>query len=137
MTEKLSFKEKRNVLVVEDEKPLQEVIKSKIEKCGCTVVTARKVEQALDYLEQGMKIDVIWLDHYLLGKDTGLDLVSKLKSDGSKWKNIPVFVVSNTASEDKIKCYLELGITKYYTKADYKLEEILADIKKHLEEEKQ
>jgi two-component system response regulator VicR len=128
------FKEKRNVLVVEDEKPLQDVIKTKIEHCGCAVVTARTVEQAMDYLEQEMKIDVIWLDHYLLGKETGLDLVAKLKAEGSKWKDIPIFVVSNTASEDKVKCYLALGVTKYYTKADYKLDFILSDIKKHLEE---
>lgn len=132
--EKIKFHKKRNILVVEDEKPLQDVIRAKIEKCGCSVVTARTVEQALSYLEEGMDIDVIWLDHYLLGKENGLDLVAKLKAEGSRWKNIPVFVVSNTASEDKIKCYLGLGVEKYYTKADYKLDQILSDINKHLEE---
>ncbi len=121
-----------NILVVEDEKPLQDVIKAKVEKCGCSVVTARTVKQALSYLNEKMKIDVIWLDHYLLGKDNGLDLVAKIKEDGSKWKNIPIFVVSNTASEEKVKCYLALGVEKYYTKSDYKLDQILGDIKKHL-----
>ena len=109
----VKFKEKRNILVVEDEKPLQDVIRAKIETCGCAVVTARSVEQAKDYLEQGMKIDAIWLDHYLLGKETGLDLVIKMKAEGSKWKSIPIFVVSNTASEDKVKHYLHLVV--YFT----------------------
>lgn len=131
--EEVKFKEKRNILVVEDEKPLLDVIKAKIEKSGCNVVTARSVEQAISYLEEEMKIDVIWLDHYLLGKENGLDLVARLKADDSPWKNIPVFVVSNTASEDKVKCYLSLGVTKYYTKADYRLEQILGDIEKYLE----
>lgn len=129
----LKFKEKRSILVVEDEKPLLDVVKAKIEKCGCSVITARSVEQAEDYLEQGVKIDAIWLDHYLLGKETGLDLVSRIKVEGSKWKSIPVFVISNTASEDKVKHYLALGIEKYYTKSNYKLDEILSDIKKHIE----
>lgn len=130
----VKFHEKRNILVVEDEKPLLDAIKAKIEKCGCSVVTARSVEQALGYLEEGVKIDVIWLDHYLLGKETGLDLVAKLKAEGSAWKNTPIFVVSNTASEDKVKCYLALGVEKYYTKADYRLDQILEDMRKHLEE---
>jgi CheY-like chemotaxis protein len=123
------------VLIVEDEKPLQDVIKKKMETCGCSVVTARSVNQAIGYLEEGVKIDVIWLDHYLLGKETGLDLVARLKSSDSPWRQIPIFVVSNTASEDKVKCYLGLGVTKYYTKADYRLDQILADMKKHLEDE--
>jgi len=99
--ENTKFSEAKNILVVEDEKPLLEVIKIKMEKCGCSVVTARSVEQAIEYLKDGMKVDIIWLDHYLLGKENGMDLVAKLKAEGSEWKDIPIFVVSNTASDDK------------------------------------
>ncbi len=122
----------KNILILEDEKPLLAAIKKKLEDEGFSTVSARSVEQAVDDLDQVEKIDAIWLDHYLLGKEDGLDLVAKLKEDGSKWKDLPVFVVSNTASADKVKTYLELGVEKYYTKADNKLEDIINSIKKSL-----
>jgi len=126
--------ENKNILVVEDEKPLLEAIKQKLEMNNFSVVTARSVEQAINYLKDIKKIDVIWLDHYLLGKENGLDFVVKIKEENSKWKNIPVIVVSNTVSPEKITTYLRLGINKYYTKADYRLDKIIEDINKFLEE---
>lgn len=119
------------ILVVEDELPLQEVIKKKLENNSFKVVTARKVEQALNFLEELKRVDVIWLDHYLLGKENGLDLVIKVK-DNKEWKKILIFIVSNTASADKISSYISFGVDKYYTKSDFKLEDIVKDIKARL-----
>jgi CheY-like chemotaxis protein len=120
---------KKTVLIVEDEKPLADAIKIKLEKSGLSTVTARSVSQAIQYLDDGVKVDTIWLDHYLLGDECGLDLVIKLKTEGSKWKKLPIFVVSNTASADKVKSYISLGVNKYFTKADYRLDQIIGDIK--------
>jgi DNA-binding response OmpR family regulator len=127
---------KKVILVCEDERPLAEAITKKLEKNGFEVVTSRTVTQALRYLEEGVRIDGIWLDHYLLGKEDGLDLVAKIKEDTSAWKNVPIFVVSNTATAEKVHSYMKLGVKNYYTKADFKLEQIIADIKNHFEEEK-
>jgi len=123
----------KNILVVEDERPLSEAIRIKLEKTGFSVVTARSVDQALGHLQDGIIIHAIWLDHYLLGQGNGLDLVINLKGDNSPWKNIPIFVVSNTASPDKVCSYLHFGVNKYYTKADYRLDKIIGDIKSFLE----
>ncbi|MFA6028031.1 MAG: response regulator [Patescibacteria group bacterium] len=123
------------ILVVEDERPLAEAIKAKLTKSGFEVVTARQVKQALNYLEDKMKISAIWLDHYLIGEENGLDFVAKIKNN-EQWKKIPVFVVSNTASAEKVKSYLRLGVNKYYTKADFRLEDIISDIKEYLEHPK-
>ena len=120
------------ILVVEDERPLAEAIKIKLEKSGFAVVTVRTIEQTLDYLEDIGIVDAIWLDHYLLGKENGLDFVTKLKAHDGAWAKIPVFVVSNTASPDKVQSYLRLGVHKYYTKADHRLGEIISDIKDFL-----
>lgn len=125
----------KTILVIEDEKPLLEAIKKKLELNGFATVTARSANQALAYLEDVGGITAVWLDHYLLGKESGLDFLAKIKEEGSKWKKIPVFVVSNTASADKVQSYLGLGISKYYTKADYRLDQIIGDIKKSLKEE--
>lgn len=122
----------RTVLVVEDERPLADAITLKLKKSGFEVVTARAVEQALEYLSEMNTIDAIWLDHYLLGKENGLDLVMQLKKEDSKWKHIPVFVVSNTAGPDKVQSYLHLGVNKYFVKAEHRLDEIVAEVTKSL-----
>lgn len=123
------------VLVVEDERPLAEAIRAKLETEGFEVATSRTVEQALNYLQELSHVDAIWLDHYLLGKEDGLDFVAKLKSVGGTWNHIPVFVVSNTAGTEKIQSYIKFGIEKYYVKAEHKLEDIINDIKNVLKKE--
>ena len=122
------------ILIVEDEVPLAEAIKIQIKQAGYEAVIARGVDQAMEYLETVNKINVIWLDHYLQAS-TGLDLVHKVKND-EKLKEIPIFLVSNTASNDKVYSYLQLGIEKYYVKSDKKLKEIISDITKYLETKK-
>lgn len=119
------------VLVVEDELPLLEAIKMKLERNGFVAVTARSAEQALKHLQDVGRIDAIWLDHYLLGKENGLDLVAKCKTT-TAYQNIPIFVVSNTASSDKVQTYMKLGVNKYYVKAEKRLDEIIQEIKDEL-----
>ncbi len=121
------------VLVVEDERPLAEAVVLKLKKNGFEAVSARSVEQALEYLKTLKSVSAIWLDHYLLGKENGLDLVMALKGSEGPWKSIPVFVVSNTAGPDKVQSYLHLGVNKYFVKAENRLDDIIAEIKKSLQ----
>ena len=144
----------KTILVIEDERPLLEVINAKLKKSGFGVIDARSVDQvfnanleknglgiisvrsvkqALDYLEDLEHIDAIWLDHNLLGKENGLDLVKKFKANGGLWKKIPIFVVSNSEGPKTIKSYVELGISKYYIKSNYRLDEIIRDIQSSLD----
>jgi CheY-like chemotaxis protein len=123
------------ILVLEDEHPLLQAIKIKMENLGLNSVTARTVSQALSYLEELQSVDAIWLDHYLLGKESGLDFVAQIKKDESVWKNIPIFVVSNTASDDKINSYFHFGVKNYYVKTNYRLDQIITDIKNYLRSE--
>lgn len=145
--------EKKAILVIEDERPLLEVINAKLEKNGFSVIAARSVEQAfnakiersdlgvisvrtieqaLDYLERLERIDAIWLDHHLFGKENGLDFVKKFKANGGRWNKIPVFVVSNAANPTTVKSYIHSGVSKYYVKSDHRLDEIIADIESFL-----
>jgi len=124
---------RKTILIVEDERPLIEAIRSRLDKNEFDVLTARTVEQAKAYLEDIVEIHAVWLDHYLLGKETGLDLVHEMKGENAKWKHIPIFVVSNTASDDKVRSYLRLGVTKYYVKSEKRLDSIIPDIKAFLD----
>lgn len=126
--------QKKVILVLEDEKPLLEAIKLKLEIKGFDVVTARTVDQAKNYINELAKVDVIWMDHYLLGKGNGLDFIAWCKDeDNDKCRIIPVFVVSNTASDDKVSTYMSLGAKKYFVKSNHKLEEIISEIINSLE----
>ncbi len=124
---------KKTILIIEDERPLVRVIEAKLLHAGFDVVTARTVDQGLDYMENIGTIDAVWLDHYLFGEKTGLNFVAKLKSPESKWRTVPIFVVSNTASNDNLQSYIRLGVNKYCVKADHRLDEMTSDIKTFLE----
>ena len=122
------------ILLIEDERPLANVIEAKLKKAGFDVVLARTIDQGLGYMEDIDTIDAVWLDHYLLGGKTGLDFIAHLKAPGSKWVNVPIFVVSNTASDGNLRSYIRLGVTKYFVKAEHRLEEITNDIKLFLDD---
>lgn len=122
-------KQKPKILVIEDEEVLLSLIKKKLSREGFDVLGVQTALDGMELLKANPGIDVIWLDHYLLGHETGLDFVTKVKQD-KKWKKIPIFVVSNTAGPDKRQMYIHLGVTKYYVKADYELGQIITEIRK-------
>jgi CheY-like chemotaxis protein len=121
-------KNQPSILVIEDEKPLANIITAKLAHQNFKIHNSSSVLDSYDILKK-KAIDVIWLDHYLLGQENGLDLVHKIKNKDSQFREIPIFVVSNTASPEKAQTYLRLGVNKFYTKVNHSLEEIIEDIK--------
>ena len=119
--------DKQTILVVEDETPLLEAISRKLEISGFRVLPARSVKE-VDHILSIEEITAIWLDHFLLGQEDGLDLVTKLKDD-SKYKDLPIFVVSGHASDDNVSRYLKLGVERYFPKANYQLSQIIKELK--------
>ena len=69
-------------MVIEDEKPILGAIKLKLGKSGFRVLDATTVSGGFNILEKE-EVSAIWLDHYLLGKENGLDFVAGLKHDES------------------------------------------------------
>lgn len=118
---------KQTVLLVEDDASLINAVRIKLKKSGFEVISAKTAVDALKCIRGATPIDVIWLDHYLLGPGTGLEVLEETKSS-SEYKHIPAFIVSNTASPEKRRAYLRLGATQFYIKAENRLEEIIADI---------
>jgi len=118
------------VLVVEDEAPLMNAIMAKMKKSELSAVGVNSVAEARQKIDES-KPDLIWLDHYLFGAEDGLDLLKELKSN-EETKEIPVFVVSNTCTNEKYHDYMELGIEKYFIKSSSKLEDIISEAKKYI-----
>lgn len=112
------------IMVVEDETLLLQAITKKLKLTGLDVVSCASGQQALDYLNNMENLpDSIWLDYYL--KDmNGLAFMQSVK-ENPKWEHIPVVVVSNSASPEKVNNMLALGAKKYILKAEFRLDEII------------
>jgi len=124
------------VMVVEDEDLLLVAIAKKLEVNGYRVVSCKSGKQAIDYLQNmEVKPDAIWLDYHLKDMD-GIVFMSALKSlpTGS---TIPVMVVSNSASDEKVHNMLALGARKYMLKAQYRLDDLIAALKEIIAQTKE
>jgi DNA-binding response OmpR family regulator len=121
-------KDNPTIMVVEDETLLLQAITKKIKLSGMDVLSCSSGQQAVDYLGSLDELpDAVWLDYYL--KDmNGLAFMQQLKAN-PKWANIPVLVVSNSASPEKVTNMLGLGAKKYILKAEYRLDEIITMIR--------
>lgn len=113
------------VMVVEDEALLLEAATKKLEREGIKVLSCPSGEAALEYVKKlDAAPDAIWLDYYL--KDmNGLAFMQAIKTN-PLWAEVPVIVVSNSASPEKVNNMLALGVNKYILKAQYRLDEIVA-----------
>ena len=112
------------ILVLEDEELLLTAVTRKLELAGKRVIACASGKQALDTLTESETVpDLIWLDYYL--KDmNGLEFMQKMK-ENPKWENIPVLVVSNSASPDKVTKMMGMGVKKYVLKAAHRLDELV------------
>lgn len=121
---------KTTIMVVEDEHMLLQAVAEKMKMEGIEVISCTSAEQAIDYLDNFEEApDAIWLDYYLQGGGmNGLELLEKFKQN-EKWSKIPILVVSNTASDEKVTKMTALGIEKYFVKAEYDIQDLVQHAK--------
>ena len=101
------------ILIVEDEKNLQKLIKYNLDKADYESVSSKSAEEAFDILKD-QSVDLILLDIMLPGMD-GFSACRLIKKD-SKLKYIPVIMLTAKGEEvDKIKG-LESGADDYVVK---------------------
>ena len=119
--------DKHTIMVVEDEELLLQAITKKLKLSNLDVLSCSSGHQAVDYLTNlDVMPDAIWLDYYL--KDmNGLIFMQSLK-DNPAWAKIPVMVVSNSASPEKVHNMLAMGAKKYILKAEYRLDELIQEV---------
>jgi len=112
------------VMVVEDEVLLLEAITKKLQLGNFSVKGFASGREALEELKKGADLpDLIWLDYYL-GDINGKEFLEMMKPIlGDKW--IPVMVVSNSASPQKVAEVMDLGVSKYLLKAEHRLEDLI------------
>lgn len=116
------------ILVVDDEEPIQELLKFNLEKEGYTVLLAYDGPTALEIIEEKYP-DLVILDVMLPGMD-GLEVCNQLRQN-SKVQEIPVIMLTAKAEEIDKVLGLELGADDYLTKP-FSPRELLARIRARL-----
>ena len=110
------------VLIIEDELGLLNAVRIKLAKENFPVLACTTAENAEEIMKDTQPA-LIWLDLFLPGM-SGLEFLRKIRND-KKWEKLPVIVVSNSGSPEKIRESRELGVDTYFVKADWRLEEII------------
>ncbi len=119
---------RHKVMIVEDEVMLLQAIEKKLRNVGFETVSFTKATDALRYFKDGgAKPDAIWLDYYLEDDIDGIAFMQKL-NENPELSSIPVVVVSNSASQEKVNAMVALGVKKYLLKAENRLEDIVETI---------
>lgn len=117
--------EGKGVLVIEDDKYLQNLFIHKLIASGLKVESAVDAEDAFKILEK-WKPDVILLDLILPDVD-GFGILERLKKD-ERFAPIPVIVLSNLGEQKDIDRALHLGAQEFMIKVNFNLEEIVTHI---------
>lgn len=116
------------ILIAEDDNLVQNIYHNILTKEGFKVIQAFNGKQALS-LVKSEQPNLIILDIMLPGGMNGFDVLERLKMD-EKLKNIPVLVLTNLDTEEKVA--LSIGAADYIVKANISIKEVVDKIKKYL-----
>ncbi|EUJ25445.1 DNA-binding response regulator [Listeria newyorkensis] len=115
----------KKILVVDDEKPIADIVKFNLNKEGFDVYCAYDGDEAIDLVEE-IQPDLILLDIMLPGRD-GIEVCREVR----KKYDMPIIMVTAKDSEIDKVLGLELGADDYVTKP-FSNRELIARVKANL-----
>mgnify|MGYP001228257829 CR=1 FL=1 len=115
----------KKILVVEDEKPIADILQFNLEKEGYRVVVAHDGEEALKKVKEEMP-DLVLLDLMLPKKD-GMEVCREIRKE----HHMPIIMLTAKDSEIDKVLGLELGADDYVTKP-FSTRELIARVKANL-----
>ncbi|MDD3647412.1 MAG: response regulator [Candidatus Dojkabacteria bacterium] len=121
----------KTILIVEDDAPILQALVDKFTNEGFDVIQASDGEEGLAKAKEE-KPDVILLD-IVMPKMDGISMLKELRA--SDWgKEMPVFLLTNLSDMDKISESVQIGISGYMIKSDWKLEDVVKKVQEKLED---
>ena len=118
----------RRILIIEDEKSLRQVVRSKLEAEGFVVSVLTNGDNILRAITKDNP-DLILMD-LMLPQTDGLTLLKTIR-ENSDFNDVKIIVLSNFSQETDVTEVLKLGATEFLVKADTPLSE-LTKLTKHL-----
>src|SRR5258708_25779238 len=101
----------KRILVVDDEPPIQRMLRRSLSANGYDVLVAEDGRQAIDIMHMHQP-DLVLLDLCLPGELSGLDVCKQLRT----WAQTPIIVLSALTEEKQKVEALDLGADDYLTK---------------------
>jgi DNA-binding response OmpR family regulator len=114
---------KSKILIIEDERVLTEVMKSKLENDGYSVKVANDGQEGYAKIKS-WKPDLVLLD-LVMPKMNGYDVLEKLSNEGDL---TPIIVISNSGDLTEIEKSKKLGAVDCLVKANFNPDEVLNKI---------
>jgi DNA-binding response OmpR family regulator len=119
---------KRKILIIEDDKSLQNALSEMLVQEGYETSCALDGEEGLQKIKDE-KPDLVLLDIILPKKD-GYEVLAEIKK--GEEKNIPVLILTNLEEVDNVQKALDLGATTFMVKSDFSLKDVLEKVKENL-----
>jgi DNA-binding response OmpR family regulator len=121
---------KKTILIIEDELPMLKALSDKFSLEGFDILEAKDGAEGLE-AAISKKPDLIILDIFMPVMD-GKAMFEKLRQDA--WgKTVPVIILTNLNPDDKtLDELMKNGPSYYFIKSKWKLEELVAKVKKEL-----
>ena len=108
---------------------MQRALKNKLEHAGYTVLAANDGEGAIEALRSS-KPDLVLLD-LIMPKLDGISVLRQMKSDDAL-RLVPVVILTNLSSGDKVAEAMQLGTFDFLVKANYSLDDVLKKVNERL-----
>ncbi|MCV6636622.1 response regulator [Candidatus Albibeggiatoa sp. nov. NOAA] len=119
----------QKILVVEDDDVTRNLIESMLQKIGWQVETSENGQVALNRLLQS-RPDLI-LSDLMMPEMDGFELITKLRKE-PEWRQIPVVVLTAKDMTPGEREMLNNRVEKVFQKGDYRLDELLNEIRECL-----
>ena len=115
------------ILVIEDESSLATALQENLTGQGFAVTVADSGEAGLEIIKKS-RPDLLLLDSILPGMN-GIEVLKALKPMRDE-KHFPIIMLSNLDNPEDLRAAREYDIEEYLVKTDWRLEDIVAKIKK-------
>ncbi len=119
----------KKLLVIEDDKMINSMYKTKLEQEGYTVLTAEDGASGLEMALQ-QKPDLIMLDVIMPQLD-GFSVLQQLRENPGM-KKTPIILLTNLGTDEDMSKGQKLGATDYWVKANLTPAQVSEKIKQYL-----
>jgi DNA-binding response OmpR family regulator len=115
----------KTIAIIEDELPIAQMYRIKLELAGYRVVVAENGETGLKMVED-VNPDLVLLD-IMMPYMNGDELLKKLR-DNEKFSHLPVMILTNVGDTDLQERIEKYGVASYIQKADMTPRQVLAKV---------
>jgi CheY-like chemotaxis protein len=119
----------KKILMIEDEKIIVDLLKSKLEREGYNVIVGRDGVEGIEKMKEE-KPDLILLD-VVMPRKGGFEVIEE-RNKNEELKNIPVIIISNSGQPVELDKAKELGAVDWLVKTEFDPLEVITKVKKQI-----